>query len=438
MKRPRIRLRWLVLSAFLLIPPLLWALVLSVVPTDWARQRFVTRMSAVSGRTVRIATLRMGVLGGIYLTGLEIGAPGAVGDPWLKVAEAHINVSPLQLFCGHVEPTRTVVRGISLRVLRREDGSLELDDLIRGSGAAPVAAEAEAEPGSASCPLSGLSLRIQDARVTVIDLPTRTRLEFRGVEGRALSEGAGRRATIQELRGTVGGGTFEIVAHLDRSTRSPSFEGEVRARGIALDDGMRALAYLVPVLSGDSGDLDGKLDLSLYLRGQGASRAALRESVVGHGAVSLDPIRLEGSPLLSELASVVELPPQGKVGSIKSDFLVKQGRISSDNLTINVVTLPIVLSGWTDFDGKVNYRVRTDSLTERLPGRARDLLAELSIDTREFATLKVEGAIDAPNVLIDGVPVNGANRPVDPAQPRGDDRSRLRELGHRLRDRFLR
>ena len=62
------------------------------------------------------------LLGGIYLTGLEIGAPGAADDPWLKVAQAHLNVSPFQLLCGHAEPTETEVRGISLRVLRRDDG----------------------------------------------------------------------------------------------------------------------------------------------------------------------------------------------------------------------------------------------------------------------------------------------------------------------------
>src|SRR4029077_6203647 len=126
----------------------------------WARQRIVARMSEASGRSVRIASLRVGALGGIYLTGLEIGAPGASDNPWLKVAEAHLNVSPLQLLCGRVEPTETEVRGIDLRVLRREDGSLELDDLVQGTETAPAAPETE--PGSTSCPLSRLSLRIRD------------------------------------------------------------------------------------------------------------------------------------------------------------------------------------------------------------------------------------------------------------------------------------
>jgi AsmA protein len=409
-----------------------WALLLSVVPTDWARQRIVSRLGAVTGRSVRIATVRVGALGGIYLTGLEIGAPGASGDPWLKVAEAHINVSPLQMLCGQVEPTATDIRGVTLRILRREDGTLELADLIQGS--APSSPTA----GSKSCLLSHLALRIREAQVDVIDLPTQTRLECRAVEGRATSEG--RHATIQELKGTLNGGSFEVVAQLDRTTPSPSFEGQIRAQGIAMNEGMGALCYLVPILSGDSGHPDGTLGINLYLRGHGTARAELRASIVGHGAVSLDPIQLEGSRLLDDLASFVELPPQGRVGSIKGSFTIKQGRILSDDLTLSISRLPIVLSGWTDFDGRVNYRVRTDSLVDRLPVKARDLLADLAIEAQQLTNVKIEGPIDAPSVTIDGIPLHPATarRESANASAPGDDRQRLRDLGRRLRDRLLR
>ena len=97
------------------------------------------------------------------------------------MAEAHINVSPLQLICGQAEPTETVVRGLTLRVLRAPDGSLELDDLIQ----APADPSAAPSGTGQSCPLSRPDLRIQEAQVTVIDVPTGTRLEFRDVEGRA-------------------------------------------------------------------------------------------------------------------------------------------------------------------------------------------------------------------------------------------------------------
>jgi AsmA protein len=416
-----------------LLPPFLWVALVSVAPTDWARQRFAARMSAATGRSVRIATVRVGVLGGIYLTGLEIGAPGVADDPWLKVAQAHLNISPWQMLCGHTAPTRTEVRGISLRVLRRGDGTLELNDLILGV----ETAAAEVESGRTSCPLSRLDLRIEDALVTVIDVPTRTRLEFRDVQGQATSEG--RNATIQELRGTLNGGTFEVVAQLDRSTAAPSFEGHLRARRIALTQGMNALGYLVPVLLTPSGSLDGALDIDLYLRGQGATRAAIAGTVVGHGSVNLDPIDLEESRFLAELAPLVEMPPQRRVGSVTSDFAIKQGRILSDNLTVNLSKLPIVLTGWTDIDGKVNYRLRGESVIERLPGKARELLADLSVDARDLSGLKIEGTLDDPDVTLGGAPLSliprGTRR--DAATP-GEDRQRLRELGRRLRERVVR
>jgi AsmA protein len=434
MKRPRIPPRWRIpLLLVLLLPPLCWALLLAVAPTDWARQRFAARMSAATGRSVRIATVRVGALGGIYLTGLEIGAPGGADDPWLKVAQASINVSPWQLLCRHVEPTETVVQGIDLRVLRRGDGTFELEDLIRGV----ETDAAETASGASTCPLSRLALRIKDARATVIDVPTGTRLEFHDLEGRAVSEE--RSATIQELRGTFNGGTFELAAQLDRSTAAPWFEGHLRASGIALDKGMKALAYLAPVLASPSGNLEGTLDLNLYLRGQGATRAALRKTIVGSGTVSLDPIHLDGSRLLDELAAVVDMPAQQRVGSVKSDFAIKQGRITSDNLTISITKVPIVLAGWTDFSGTVNYRLRGESVMERLPGKAREFLAELSIDARDLSALRVEGAVGAPEVTLGGVPLGHA--PVENSDDKpagGDDRERLRALGRRLRDQILR
>jgi AsmA protein len=446
MKRPRIRLRWLVVVvAILSFPAILWVAFLLVVPTDWARQRIASRISAVSGRSVRIASVRIGFCGGVNLTGLEIGAPGGASDPWLRVVQTHLNICPLQLlFHNKMEPTETVVQGINLRILRREDGSLELDDLVKGQAQAPTTTTttttASAEI-SHNCPLSRLNLRIQDAQVTVIDMPTRTKLEFRDISGRAISEG--RSATIEELHGTVNEGPFEVVAQLDRSTPTPSFEGHIRASRISLDESMNALGYLVPVLAGKSGDLEchGRLGLDLYLRGQGATSAALRESVVGHGKVSLDPIVLDDSALMNALSTCIDLPPRnrGRVGSVASDFAIKDGRISSDNLTMDLITLPIALAGWTDLDGRVNYRLKSERLVERLPSKAKELLAGLSIDARDLSTLKIEGDIRAPEVLLDGVALN-------PAQGQGqgqgsgpvDDRQRLRELGRRLRDRILR
>src|SRR4051794_22058441 len=85
-RRARVRRKWLVPLALLLLPPLFWALVLAITTTEWARSRIVARLSAATGRPIHLGALNIGPLGGVRLADLAIGAPGADSDPWLKVA----------------------------------------------------------------------------------------------------------------------------------------------------------------------------------------------------------------------------------------------------------------------------------------------------------------------------------------------------------------
>ena len=85
MKRPRLRVRsrcWIPLGV-LLLPPLAWTLLLAVLPTGWAHARVVARLEAVSGRTVGLGGLRVGVCGGLTLTDLCVAAP-TPSNPWLR------------------------------------------------------------------------------------------------------------------------------------------------------------------------------------------------------------------------------------------------------------------------------------------------------------------------------------------------------------------
>src|SRR6516162_6472966 len=123
------RFRRVVLGVFLL-PPLLWAVVLAIIPTDCARQKIAERLSAASGRSVKLGKIRVGMLGGVHLGDLEIGSPRSGEDPWLTVKDASLDVSMMQLVLGTIEPTEVEVADARLRILRRADGSLELSDLI--------------------------------------------------------------------------------------------------------------------------------------------------------------------------------------------------------------------------------------------------------------------------------------------------------------------
>jgi AsmA protein len=93
--------------------------------------------------------------------------------------------------------------------------------------------------------------------------------------------------------------------------------------------------------------------------------------------------------------------------------------------------MPIVLAGWTDFDGHVDYQVRQEGLVSRIPQKARNLLADLPVDLNDLMALHVAGTLDNLNLTLDGTTLD------DRSTRHADERMRLREFGRRLRDRIL-
>ncbi|SIO12158.1 AsmA protein [Singulisphaera sp. GP187] len=429
MKRSRVRLRRLVPLAFLLIPPLFWATVLAVTPTEWARTRILALIEEETGRPIRLGGLKLGVCGGVYLRDLEIGTTGSTTDPWFKAASARIDVSVLQLLAGHLEPSKIEVSGLALRVLRRDDGTLELADLLMRAPTKPRSSAVDSTEAPAA-----LDILLCDGQITIIDEPSRTHLNLTKIQGHVAWQG--RQLNIQHLQGSLNGGILELALALDRTTKEPVFESRIRAHNVELDQGSNTLVYLLPILAGttDVGAMDGRLDANLYVKGQGATHESLQRSLTGQGSILVDSIALERSRFFVELKNLIDLPDTVQVGSVKSDFTIQRGRVATDNLTLEIANLPIVMAGWTDFDGKLDYQVRSDSLTDRLPDQARELLGELSIDTRDLSALRVRGTLQAMQLSV----APGLLGQSGASGGRGAERERLRDLGRRMRERILR
>jgi len=416
--------RWRIAAGAVLLVPVAWVILLAVVPTDCARRKIADRMSRSIGHKVTLGRLRVCALGGVSLGDLTVGGSAPDESPWLRVDEASIDVSLWQLLLGQVEPTAVDVKGLSLRVLRRRDGGMEIAETLPAD---PVASVPGSDPASKR-ETTPLEITVRDATVIAIDEPTGTHLEFTQVRGRGTFQGP--HVSVTDLRGSLNGGTVELAAQVDRSDATARFEGQARLRGVQLGRGMNALAYLSPVLAGvETPGLDGKLSLDLYLRGRGASHAALRQTLVGQGRLVLDPVALDGSRILAGVADLFDLPPRGRVGEVWADFKVKDGRVASENLTVDVARVPAVFEGWTDFDGRVDYRLRTEGLIEKLPPRAQDFLNQLrpGLKLDELAGVKIGGSVDALVITSRGVPVT-----------RGEDRRRLQQIGRQVRDRLRR
>ena len=426
MKRPcPLRRRWPWLG-LLLVPALAWGIVLAVVPTGWARARLVDRLTKATGRSVRIGALRLGVMGNLRIQGLSIAEKGSADDPWLKVAEARIDVHLGQILCGNCNPKEIRVDGVALRIWRKKDGTPEIGDLLRDGSSSSIA---RTKASSGESP-AAMTLHVTGASVQVIDDPSGTRLDLADIE--AKGTWAHRLVSIDDLRGKLNGGTLAMAARLDRDPACPRFEAEVRTTAVEIDRGMPVLGFFVPVVAGATEGVGGKFDLLLALKGQGTTRAEIRRTLRGHGSVVLDPIDLEGSKFLAQLDVLGDWPTENRIGSVATDFNVDKGRITTDDLTIRVSRFPFVLGGWTDFDGRFDYAAKVDRITAKLPKEAKSWISDLKVNFDQLAGLRMRGSIDHVEVTVHGHPLTG-----DPDRP-DDERARFRDTARRIRDRFFR
>ncbi len=254
------------------------------------------------------------------------------------------------------------------------------------------------------------------------------------VEGEGVWEGEG--AFNVTLTGEFNDGPFQFTAHYYRSGRQPAFEGQFRATDAVLGRNINALRYLVPVLAGTAGQVQGKLDMDLYLSGQGNTREALCKTLRGRGSLSIDPLEFAGVPVLTELADMVQVPAQERTGRVQSSFTIEDSRITTDRLSLRAGRVPIVVSGWTGFDGRMSYQMTLDGLVEKVPEKARQFLSGLDLDLSTLTSVRLRGNVDKVEVSL-----QRSAAPRGPAVESlfsGEDRERLKVLGRRLRDKVLR
>jgi hypothetical protein len=218
--------------------------------------------------------------------------------------------------------------------------------------------------------------------------------------------------------------------------KEPSFNVQIAAADVDLARDSRGLRYLIPVLAGERSHLEGKLAIQASLQARGSDVTALSRSLRGQGSVTLDPVRLQGSSLLDTLCDVAELPPTDLADSIRANFGIENQRITTHASTLQLGPIPLRFTGWTDFDGTLDYKVHLDSLTSRIPAQALRFLHEIDLDVDKMSILELTGKLDHLLVQVDGEPLKLDSAGERPG--RRDDRERLRALGRKFLDRVVR
>lgn len=418
----------MILLGIAVAPALLWCLIVLLAPTNWARKQVITALERSSGRSVDLDRLSVCFGGGLDLTNLKIGAPGSPADPWLEASKLHMDVGVFQILCGRYDGTALDVDGLRLRVRRRADGTFELADLVNARGPA-----GSTESPSCAGP-TNLQIRVSHAQIHLIDEPTQGDVVLEDVTGEGTWEEG--RTITGAMSGMVNEGEFRFSGSLNRIPGRPSFEGQLFADRVVIDDGMAFLRYLVPVAAGSTFRVQGDMTMEMYLRGDGETREMLRKTLVGNGRILIDPIQLEGTELLAEVEKSVPISAKHRAGSLRTDFAVQEGRIVTNRLSLSIAKAPLVVSGWTDFDGRLDYRMSLEGIAERVPDRARRLLSDLDLDVDALNGLRLSGTVDDLKVSVLGRGADAASPLEGLLSP--SDKQRLKVLSREVRDKFLR
>ncbi len=429
---PRIgRLKW-PLIGLVFGPPVLWVLLVVLAPTERARVRLEAALKEATGHAVQLHRAALGLFGGLQLRGLEVSVPGHASDPWLHADDVVVDLNPVHLLLtGRGPLTRIEARGVRLRLRREAGGAFEFSPLLRT--AQPHRLESprprnESEDGPA------VVFQVRDGRLSVIDEPTGTRLEL--TELNAHGTWQRHHAGIEQLSGQLNGGPVNLTADLERGTGCPMFEGELTARQIEVGDGARLLSCLLPMLAGQgrTAALKGKLDLDLYLRGQGDTCDDLAQSLEGQGMLRFDPVRLADAGLLAELAKALSLPRDARLAAVHGPFSIGKRRIVTQGLVCDIGSLPVTLDGWTDFESHFfDYRVRSEALAGMIVPELKEILPDLPATVDEALDLRLRRGEGPLQITAGGLPIgtDASGRPLS-------SRDRLRDLARRLRDRMLR
>lgn len=421
----------------MLVPLSIWCLLLSLAPTEWARARIIEALARSTGQPAQLDKVRLRLFGGVSLQGLSLGDPQAPDGPWLQAAQIDVNISLLHLLKGHVEPTRGRASGVTLRVHRLADGSFEFGDLLTKPSTPHSSASTTNDEDVP------LLLELQDAKLAIRDDPTSTDVDLTDVS--ATGAWSRDRAEITRLQGQVQGGRLRLAARMDRGTRLPVLDGEVRLQNVGLTRNLGALAFLVPALAGRAESLTGRLNLDVRAQARCASSEQVRKTLSGEGTIAVTELAIDSSELLTEVCETLRIPSRNRYASLSGGFLIGNQRVATRDLSLRLdpIPSPITVVGWTDFAGRLDYLIRADGLTSRLgelanrlSGDAQPYLAELPQALSEVAELRVRGTTRNLQVTANGARLEEWADKIKEKHP--DDVNALRELGRHLRNRVLR
>ena len=173
--------------------------------------------------------------------------------------------------------------------------------------------------------------------------------------------------TTKDFSFALNGGPCTVLASADLKEEKPPLIFDMKLSDANINQNMDILAYIVPVLAAPEGKLSGKLNMQFKAKGNGLNwKDDLSKSLTGEGDIEIKDGYIKGGKVTSKILKAVGGRGEYEFEKITTRFVIEDSKIINDDISVNGKEFDIGLSGWTSFDGRIEYSADAEALGKHL------------------------------------------------------------------------
>lgn len=203
--------------------------------------------------------------------------------------------------------------------------------------------------------------------------------------------------TTKDFAFKLNEGTGSLSASADLKEEKPPLVFDLKLSEVRINQNMGLLAYIVPVLAARDGKISGKLNMAFSAKGKGLSwQDDLSKNLNGQGDINITDGYINGGMITGQIFETVGMKKEYAFDSITTKFVISDSKISNDDISVNGRDFNIGLSGWTSFDGRLEYSADAETLSKHVGSDVRKVLGSLGKGSK--IPIVITGTVNKPKL----------------------------------------
>ena len=203
--------------------------------------------------------------------------------------------------------------------------------------------------------------------------------------------------TTKDFAFIINEGPGTVSASANLKEEKPSLIFDMTLSDMLINQNMDILAYIVPVLAAPDGKISGKLSMMFNAKGNGLNwQDDLSKSLNGQGEIDIKDGHIKGGKITSKILKTFGKGGEYEFDNISTRFVINDSKIFNDDISINGKDFNIGLSGWTSFDGRLEYSADAQVMGDLIGGDVKRILGSMSKDSK--LPIVVTGTVSKPKL----------------------------------------